>query len=165
LPHEKRGFFTIIISNLPIWRNVFIVMERKYAQFFDLVNRAELLEAARLGAISSITGGRTSSLKELSPGEYNELCNWAKKVEKDKNGAMRGRIIFLLCEMNYKDAEGFPDWAAINRYVAERCGEGNPKKKVLHKLKWSELRLVTTQIEQYYKVFKASALKKSSLAE
>ena len=119
--------------------------------FYDYCNRAEMSDVERLGAVNCFTNGRTDSLKECSEKELRDLERWAKDAEGAKNKAIRGRIIYLLTQLGYKDERGEADWTRINAFVASHGGEGNPKKKVLHKLKYSELRKVVQVVEMYYK--------------
>jgi hypothetical protein len=125
----------------------------KFAMFFGYCNRAELSEEERMGAIVSITNGRTASLKEVSQKELNDVTAWAAEREAAKNTGMRGKIIFHLCNIGYKTEAGHPDWDRINAYVKSHGGDANPKKKALYKLKHSELKKVVLVVQQYHSTF------------
>jgi hypothetical protein len=92
-----------------------------YAAFFSAYNasKAKGNPYSKEEQISTFTGGRTSSLKELSKGEYDELVRQLNQAagarpdhrrHSDKGDKMRKAIISIFYKMDRKPADAIA-WA------------------------------------------------------
>ncbi len=93
------------------------------------------------------------SVKDLTLEQAQHVISELEKATNAEPAKMRrmGRkIIHLLCELGYVDAENKPDYARINAWVAN-SGDRNLKRKTLWQLNYEEMLQILNQAEAYHK--------------
>lgn len=143
----------------------------KYARYYAIVSEMKQLGVAESdnlsNSISSFSKTKSSSIKDLSPFEYNELCNYLSahlrafkselamahvpkvtsgSVLEQKKNNMRRKIIALMCKIGYVK-DGRADMEAIEHW----CVSHSAEHKQLNLHSYDELVALTTQVESYYR--------------
>lgn len=126
-----------------------------YNQYFAIEKSARGLgiPVNRDEIIAGLTGGRTHSLKDLSPHEYRELINYmnqmvlTQKTEDEIHcEKMRRKVIALLCKCGYVTKDNRPDIFRINSWCRD-YGHGS---KLLNEYTRQELPKLINQVDAMY---------------
>lgn len=130
----------------------------KFAQYFALEKqlKATGYKADRSDLIADYTGNRSTSLKELTPHEYNGLIRFMneqlqpfKQKQEDKNRRQRRKVIALFCNMHYVTADGKADMKRINDW----CIKYGHLHVELTYYSGADLTRLVSQAENTYKTF------------
>lgn len=139
-----------------------------YAHYFALERSIKELgfDFERNELIEQFTEGKNSSLKELSPQEYNHFTEWLhttfiksainkpqsaitnKFDPKNPLNIMRRKLLALFYKMGYQN-EGKTDVKAVDTW----CRKYGQFHKGLNEMNGSELPAVITQAEKMYKTY------------
>lgn len=111
-----------------------------YGRFFTLLKRVPNAEDAKCDFVSQFTGGRTTSLKEMTPKEYDTMCevlearlNWTLKKR-------RSTALKLMQELGIDTT----DWSKVNVFCIDARIAGKP----FAKLTTQELEILTVKLRQ-----------------
>lgn len=103
-----------------------------FARFYEILKRVPQLgdrETTKEALVRSVTGGRTSSLKELTRKEYADLCNALEKrfPRKDQEYVEERRRRRSSClKLLQKIGVDTTSWDAINKYCESPKIAGKP---------------------------------------
>lgn len=102
--------------------------------------------------IHQFTESRKSSLKALTPLEYNRFINWLNTTyslnQNNQEDKQRKKIIALFCQMGFKH-EGNIDMLRINNW----CKSHGHKHQHLNAYHGQDLAKLVTQVDAMYKSF------------
>lgn len=111
-------------------------IERNYARFYAVLNRIPHegeREELKKTLVSSVSLGRTDSLRELTNREYNTLCDTLERSlgEKPHRGnselrRLRSQCLHLMQLWGVNTA----DWAAVDRFCLDRRIAGKKFRKI-----------------------------------
>ena len=131
-----------------------------YKQYFAIEKKLKKIgfNMTRAEYIESFTEGKKSSLKELTPREYNEFIQYLNRLinnqpksdwKNSPENKMRRKIISFFKKMNYTKPDDTADMEAIENW----CIKYGYLHKNLNKYDSQELPKLITQVEQVYKTF------------
>lgn len=90
-----------------------------YARFYALLNRLPVHnEQMKEEFVSAFTNGRTSSLREMTPQEYNRMCE-AMEAPYNEKGILRACRSTALNAMQRLGIDT-TDWARINSFCQDK---------------------------------------------
>ena len=114
---------------------------KNFSRFYALLNKAVGADKEQL--VSQFTGGRTTSLREMTSAEYNEMCNRLQGSERVDNSALRqARSATLSALSEIGIASKGNDYSEVNEFCLRRSGF----KKVFYDFTVDELKALRKQI-------------------
>jgi hypothetical protein len=101
-----------------------------YSRFYALLNRLPVrTEEIKENFVSNYTGGRTTSLREMSPREYAAMCDTLARLLKDDKEIVRDEIrSYRSTALHLMQKLGIDttDWARINAFCCDQRIAGKP---------------------------------------
>lgn len=98
-----------------------------FARFYSLFNRLpynQCPEETKCAFVSQVSGGRTTSLRELKLGEYYKLCNLLEDLLNPRHERQKQRSICLKLMQQY--GVDTTDWNRINAFCKDARIAGKP---------------------------------------
>lgn len=98
-----------------------------FARFYGLFNRLpynQCPEETKCAFVSQVSGGRTTSLRELKLGEYYKLCDLLEDLLNPRHERQKQRSICLKLMQQY--GVDTTDWNRINAFCKDARIAGKP---------------------------------------
>ncbi len=97
-----------------------------YARFYTLLKRVHNADEAKVDLVSQFTHGRTTSLREMTPQEYDAMCNILEERLNWMLRKKRSLVLKLMQELGVDTT----DWGRINAFCLESRIAGKPFAKL-----------------------------------
>lgn len=114
-----------------------------FARFYSLFNRLpynQSPEDTKCAFVSQVSGGRTSSLRELKRGEYNKLCELLEDMLNPHHERQKQRSLCLKLMQQY--GVDTTSWDCINAFCKDARIAGKPFRYI----NIEELRKLSTKL-------------------
>ncbi|MDR3227749.1 MAG: hypothetical protein LBT56_08785 [Prevotellaceae bacterium] len=116
---------------------------KTFSRFYALLN--QLAGADKEQLVYEFTSGRTSSLREMTQAEYNEMCDKLQGCEPIDNKAAlsrcRSEALRALSEIGISNVGN--DYSKVDNFCLQRSGH----KKVFYNFNIDELKALRKQVE------------------